>query len=399
MSRLLIATDHCFLRHGGRVLDAYCFDRAFFDDYRAVFDQVEVLARVRPVESLPRGASLSDGDGVTFLDVPPLGRIRWLLLAERLARPRLESAIARADAVVVRVPSRLGAAAAAAALRHGKPYMIEVIGEPASTLAATAGLVGRPFAWWEARRLRATAQGASVASYVTGMLLPDLYPAPRAAAVDFISSIRLSRSEFRDARSFPAAPRPLRIATVAALIPHKRQQDLLAAAAIAQSHGVALELHIAGGGPRRAALERLATHLRLDARFHGHVADRQRLLAVLDGCDLFVSPSASEGLPRSMIEAMARGLPAAGADAVGVRELVRPQELLPVGNVRALAALLEQLAADPARLAAMSRHGVETAARYSTAVLSPKRARLYRTLLEASGNSVSIPSNARPRAA
>ena len=72
-------------------------------------------------------------------------------------------------------------------------------------------------------------------------------------------------------------------------------------------------------------LKTLAGELNLTAhvRFHGHIAGRENIERILDGADLFVMTSASEGMPRAMIEAMSRGLPAIGSAVGGITEILK----------------------------------------------------------------------------
>lgn len=80
----------------------------------------------------------------------------------------------------------------------------------------------------------------------------------------------------------------------------------------------------------------------------GHRDDVPRLLA---GADIFALPSYREGLPRSVIEAMASGVPAVTSDIPACRELVVPDEtglLVPVRDAAALAAAIGRLAGDRA---------------------------------------------------
>lgn len=81
--------------------------------------------------------------------------------------------------------------------------------------------------------------------------------------------------------------------------------------------------------------------------------DIERLLAA---SDVFTLPSYREGLPRSIIEAMAVGLPVVATDISACAELVRPDEtglLVPVADAAALATAIADLASDPSRRARM----------------------------------------------
>jgi glycosyltransferase involved in cell wall biosynthesis len=98
---------------------------------------------------------------------------------------------------------------------------------------------------------------------------------------------------------------------------------------------------VAGEGPQRADLEGGPLELL------GERDDVPELLAV---SDVFVLSSRSEGLPMSVIEAMAAGLPVVASAVGGVPELVIDGEtgvLVPPGDARALASALRRLLADP----------------------------------------------------
>ncbi len=82
--------------------------------------------------------------------------------------------------------------------------------------------------------------------------------------------------------------------------------------------------------------------------FLGHRDDIPDLLACLD---IFVLPSHSEGISRSLLEAMAGGLPVIATEVGGTPEVVQHEVnglLVPVKDPQALAQALIRLLADPA---------------------------------------------------
>lgn len=82
-----------------------------------------------------------------------------------------------------------------------------------------------------------------------------------------------------------------------------------------------LTLLIAGNGPERPALERLAAGVAPGrVRFLGSVDSS---VSVLSAIDLFVLPSMSEGLPAVLIEAGLIGVPVVATDVGAVREVIR----------------------------------------------------------------------------
>jgi glycosyltransferase involved in cell wall biosynthesis len=83
----------------------------------------------------------------------------------------------------------------------------------------------------------------------------------------------------------------------------------------------------------------------------------KELPALYAAADLFVLPSTFEPWGAVVAEALACGLPVVVADRVGCApDLVQPGQngwVVPAGDAGALAALLREALADPARLAAM----------------------------------------------
>ncbi len=156
-----------------------------------------------------------------------------------------------------------------------------------------------------------------------------------------------------------------RIVVVGRLAPVKAVDDVLDAAARLAGRGVEVELVVIGDGPRRPDLERQAATLGLSARttFVGALGAAQ-VADELARADVFVSASYAEGLPVSIMEAMAAGLPVVATQVGGVAELVETGvtgTLVRPGDVDQLAEAVGRLLADGdrrARLGAAGRRAV-----------------------------------------
>jgi phosphatidyl-myo-inositol dimannoside synthase len=326
MSRLLIVTDGPFYRRGDAVFDKYCFDRAFFDDYAAVFDQVRVAARVDRGTAVD-GMHRTDGEGLVFVDLANVQGAAWVLAPWRRYCGPLADAVAWADAVCVRIPSVAGWHAARRARRQGKPLMFELIGDPLAIGVGSAA--HRIWGLIQYRRTRRIVSWSRMGSYVSRAHLQRRYPAAADATTASISSIRLRASAFRPPRAVPARPDRLRLVFVGSFLPVKNHATLLHAIALARQGGLSLSLTLVGDGPLEPTIEARIAELGLGAqvRLTGHLTGGAKIEAELDAADLFVMPSWSEGMPRAAIEAMARGLPVIGSAVGGIRELL-PDELL-----------------------------------------------------------------------
>lgn len=122
------------------------------------------------------------------------------------------------------------------------------------------------------------------------------------------------------ANEAPQAPRsPRRIAVTSQLNPDKGHADLLRALKSLADQGRDFRLHVAGTGRSEAELKALADELELSSRivWHGFVPDVRE---VLRRADIFCLPSLSEGLPNTLLEAMAEGLAPVARDVGGICE-------------------------------------------------------------------------------
>jgi alpha-1,6-mannosyltransferase len=107
-----------------------------------------------------------------------------------------------------------------------------------------------------------------------------------------------------------------RLIGVGRLVPNKRF-DLAISVLAHLLKEVDIELVIAGDGPERSRLESLAEGL--PVTFLGHLSDRRTLAKTLRSCDVLVMPSASEGYPNAILEALACGIPVVASNVPGIR--------------------------------------------------------------------------------
>jgi len=152
----------------------------------------------------------------------------------------------------------------------------------------------------------------------------------------------------------------LDVLCVAQLLPRKGQRVLLEAVALLRDRGVDVRVTLAGDGPDRPAVERALEELGLHDRVKLLGAFGQdELGGLLAAADVFCLPSFAEGVPVSLMEAMASGLPVVTTPIAGIPELVDASSgvLVPPGRADLLADALADLAADPERRARLGRAG------------------------------------------
>ncbi len=158
-----------------------------------------------------------------------------------------------------------------------------------------------------------------------------------------------------DPGAFPLRPsrpigRPPRIVTVGRIAPEKGHLVLIQALRLLADQGIAAEVEIIGGGPFEAAVRREAARLGVADRtiFAGELLPDE-LAARLAAADIFCMASFAEGLPISIMEAMAVGLPVVCTWISGIPELAvdgATAMTVPPGNAPALAVALKRVIED-----------------------------------------------------
>lgn len=182
-------------------------------------------------------------------------------------------------------------------------------------------------------------------------------------------------SRFRPAPNDPLVDvpaDPLRLLAVGRLVPKKGYPALLQSLATLVGKGVDFQCRIVGSGSQRSELEALAAGLGLEGRvtFCGALT-QQEIIREYQGADVFLQASVitgdgdRDGIPNSVLEAMACGMPVVATAVAGIPEVVRDHEtglLVAPGRPALMTEALEELVDDAllrAQLGAAARHFVE----------------------------------------
>ena len=355
----------------------------FLTHFLDCFSSVTVVARRLEVASAPAGSVRCDGPGVSFCGVPyyvgPVQYLRQAAAVERAIRGAY-----RKDAVfLLRSPSQIGTLMGRVLNRHHHPFGLVVTADPDQNFAK--GCNSHPlrgvFRWKYTHDLRRLCGDATGIAYVTRSFLQRKYPAAEGAMTTSFSGVELHDECFAaEARRYAAPPDPLRIVTVGSFVQlYKGQDVLLRGLARCAAQGLRFRASFIGDGRHRREMEDLAGALGLADRveFAGALSAGEQIRRCLDGADLFVLPSRSEGLPRALLEAMARGVACVATKVGGIPEVLMDDALVAAGDAAALADRICQLARDPRRLAELARENLRRSREFRFEVLLERRKRFY----------------------
>jgi glycosyltransferase involved in cell wall biosynthesis len=366
--------------------------------YLERFDQVIVLARVRENHGQENHRQRADGPGVFFRVLPdftgPWQYFRNRHQAQSIAR----HAVAECNAYLLRVPGVVGQMVWREIMRANKRYAAEVLGDPWDALSPGSWPnISRPFfrliATGQMRRICA---GAMAVNYVVSRRSQKRYPPSENSYVATFSDVMLEQAQapanillerHSRLRQLPWQETRngnfFRLGFIGSFSRMYKGSDvLLHAAALCRRRGLNFSLNMVGEGRYLPQMKSLAASLGIAdrTRFAGQLLFGQQVFDFLDSTDLFVIPSRAEGMPRALIEAMARGCPCIGSAIGGISELLDPGSLVPAGNPNRLAELILQVAADSDRLIAMSERNIAGAQQFKPEIIQQARRAFLETV-------------------
>lgn len=390
MDLLLVYEDKAALDREGNVYIGTAFSNSALECYFQHFDHVTMLVRradISPDDTKKLSGMnkvITDRLSVVFLPNPTANiKSYFNPVLRRKYKQVVLNEIKHDRAVIVRVPSSSGTIAADYCHKIGKPFLAEAIGCPWDSLwnHSLEGKIMAPSSW---RNMRHVMGNAPYSVYVTNEFLQHRYPTRGITAA--ISDVELQpmNSSVLDARLKHIRKHSgrLKIATSGGLVPYKGQQFVIRALAELKEQGnTNYEYHLAGSGDDET-LRSLAGDLGIAGQvvFEGRLA-HERVFTWLDEMDLYIQPSLQDGLPRAVMEAMSRGLPALGAWTGGIPELLEAKYIFPRKDVSAIARMLSTISSE--EMETMAERNFNHAKDYQKEVLDKRRYDFYSAFAKA----------------
>src|SRR5262245_14283357 len=152
---VLICCENHFVQVGDEV-HFHLTGPRFFQRYRDVFDEVVILARSAKKDKAPQGSQPLDMSGVRLIGLPDFYGPRQFLREWRNCRNIARRALEQVDSIIFRAPGTISNVVWSLLGRTGRPFGVEVVGDPAKAMAR--GAMRHPlrpfFRWISVRNLR-----------------------------------------------------------------------------------------------------------------------------------------------------------------------------------------------------------------------------------------------------
>lgn len=317
-----------------------------FDRYLNVVDNLTIAIRTFHLDKSFEDEHLHEIKlkNLKIVECPNLNSVNGMIFERNKTYTKLYKLVKESDLIFARMPSIISNMVISIAIRLKKPYLVEVGGCVWDSYW-NHGLIGKAIAPYLFVQTRKMINNAPFAVYVTQEFLQRRYPNSGKTAVcsnvilpKFDNEILQKRlKKIQNKR--PDMPKV--IGTTAAInVRYKGQEYIIEAIAKLNKQGYNFEYELVGGG-EKDYLESVAVK-------YG-VVDKVRFLGVmlhadvikwLDSIDIYAQPSKQEGLPRALVEAMSRGIPAVGSTTAGIPELLSENVVFSNGNIKTICSIL-----------------------------------------------------------
>lgn len=300
-------------------------DNVWFKRYFNLGDELELCMRYRDINI--SGKTEITVDKIYLTECCDISSIRGIFKRKE-ARAIICKVLQRCDRIIIRLPSMIGAIAAEECNKCGKTYIVEMVADPWDTYW-NHSLKGKIIAPIITLQTKILLKKAPATIYVTNEYLQKRYPTEGVAIG--CSDVQLKNLDDKILQKridkIREQSEKIIIGTTAAVsVKYKGQQYVIEALGYLKKMGVKnFEYQLVGGGDS-SFLKEVAEKCDVveQVKFLGGMS-HEKVFDWLDSIDLYVQPSRQEGLPRALVEAMSRGVPAFGAHTGGIPELIEQE--------------------------------------------------------------------------
>jgi glycosyltransferase involved in cell wall biosynthesis len=376
MTKLLFVHDHVFLKNKSAFYTTGSLTAEVIKRYIDVFGNITLVTRGNDVSVFKENLKPSSMDNAVFVRVPDYKTIAKLFNIFKAIKI-IRNEVKMSDYIIARTSS-LAYIAIKYAIKYKKPYLIEVVGCPWDALW-NHSFKGKLIAFASYFIQKKAVKQASYVIYVSNHFLQKRYPTKGKCINCSNVALITTRDDVLKERikKIKALTKGSKIVlgTIAAIdVRYKGQQYVIEALGKLKKEGTTnFEYQLVGKG-KQTFLKSLASKHDVNdqVKFIGYM-DHKDVWKWLDTIDIYVQPSRTEGLPRALIEAMSRALPAFGARSGGIPELINNKYLFSNSkiNINEICSILKSLPND--NMIFQAKCNFEESKKYKKEILDKRR--------------------------
>lgn len=384
--KLLLFLEHRFYHVKGEVFCERIVNYQYLQRYLNVFDSVTVCGRFGT--GVPKKMIQVSGDRVDFLELPDFQGFNGLFKSFTKCKKIINEHIKQFDAIIIRTPSPISMFAFPIVRKSGLPFAIEVVINPKTMFSKDSypskiqPLVSAVFE----KHTRDICMAANGVSYVTEYTLQNMYPCramketnPRYFTASY-STINLTEGQYCNTPHQHIEGEPFVISHTGYMDTYsKGHLIVIDVAAKLIENGIDVRVNFIGDGELQNEFEEYAKRNKVKEKiaFLGNLNGYDKIQAVLKKTDVFLFPTSSEGLPRSLIEAMANSCAAVSTPIDGIVELLSDEYLADYRDIEGLYSKVKNLLTNERLRQEAAKVNYQRAKKYRNEELTQRRNEFY----------------------
>ena len=321
---MVFVTDHIFCRYNNDIYSNK-FSLETLNRYTNIFGKITIIARVKDVSNID-GVGLCSRANIKFEFMNSISSLKSFFGERKIVRNKMKNILLKHDSLISRVPSQLGYVAAELAKNNNIKFGLEVVGCTRDAHFYHSSLFAKIYSFYAYYKMKSIVKSSYYSLYVTERFLQLRYPANTNAMVTNVSNVELLDPDEQLLESrIKRINKKNKIkifGSIGSLATNYKGIHLAIKALSLCSFDY--EYRILGEGVYVSKYKKLAKDLNISKKikFEGIIGEREKLFNWIDDLDVYLQPSLTEGLPRTLIEAMSRACPSIGSDAGGIPELL-----------------------------------------------------------------------------
>ena len=365
---VLFVHDHRLRKVDDEFYTTGGFSDSVTSRYTSVFDKMVLMCRAFQNSDI-EGCSKIENPKV---EVCPIYKNR--LIPQKKLIKKIENEVEKVDRVIVRMPSILGIYAAKIAMKKRRKLMVEVVGSAFGSYwyrSLFGKIVSIPLEFVNKKIIKK----ADYVVYVSENYLQKEYPnkQKKLGCSDVVLEKRnTSILEWRKNKIKNMSNNKMVFGTLSQIDQkYKGHKNVFEAISILKKKGINIEYRLAGSG-NKSYLENLAKKYDIENNvvFCGQIK-HENINQWIDDLDIYIQPSLTEGIPRSVIEVIYRGCPAIVSSAGGMYELIDVNYIFKKGDTSDLVKKIESI--DINKLEEMAERNYKFADKFDFDKIMPKR--------------------------
>ncbi|MEB6121388.1 glycosyltransferase [Mammaliicoccus sciuri] len=382
--RLLWAHDHKFYNYENKVYSKVQFGQEFWDRYLNHIDQISIVSRLYDMNKEDSKNidfyNLSSREEVSFLKANFNKKI-FFKNNQKFEQINLSELVSSHEKIIVRLPSTIGNYVAIEAIKQKKEFAVELVGDPWDALINLKSIIGKMYAPIMYMKTKHIVKRAKQVLYVTDNYLQKRYinnglnnTNASNVNIHFIDEkINKKRNDTKI----------INIGLIGYLSTYKGIDTAIKSLYLLnKNEEFVFKLNILGTGKKEKYIK-LAKKYQMSKNLSIQTLPTgPPVYEWLDNMDIYIQPSKTEGLPRGLIEAMSRGLPAVGTNVGGIPELLNSKFIIKKGDSKGLAKVINELILNDRLYHECSVENIKKAFEYDYKIINSKRFNFYKKYMK-----------------